>query len=1261
MLNAIRFTFIAIVFTFSVLSAKYKVVLKFDRDFFVKTGEIRYLGNGKIFNLDKEDGSLYLAFTPDGKKAGIKNLTFNGQIEVPLKEFPERAASYRLLPVKRFQNRDYLPVSIFPLKKKGIKAEAPKLITFVVEGAEGIPESDPEKLPLAIVPEAGMSAGKFEGENIRWYVFSLTEEGIYKIGSGDAENWGIENANPENLHFFTFNGQMFPFRTNTGFPSEMKEIPVRITNHVSGDGWKSDEIINLYLRGADFFYFDSSALNLKYQNHFYSEVNYLWLMVDETYSSPRIEPENISEASETFDYAVYREHFERDEVNRLKSGTTWFENARNINDNPFNIQFSLFDEALCTSCPDPSLSIKLALAGGNRYLWGDVNGFYQYFDFSLKDGTRFIPLYNNYRITNAAYRIINLNYALSGKPENPTLQIEYTPVPLSSSGSVEQGKYFFDYYELSYPVRLGDYDRQYAFYHDYGTGAVEFDFGSNAAGNEIWNVTNAFSPGVSLIAGAGKAVPVFRENYTNIFIYHKPGNSLSLSAPQVLDYAFHLRDASTRADMIIITPEKFYEAAEAYAAVREEWSVTPFKCQVVTVEDIFREFSAGVKDPGAIRNFLKFAWEEREYRPSFAFLVGDGNYDPRGLIFSGNDGDFIPTFQIDAMVETSSYTTDYYYADLNVYSNDPNSLEPEIPIGRLPASSVSQIENYRDKLEHYAQTDRSNGWEEDILLIADDLIGGDNTNEIFHFQGAESIARQIPSRYNLYKLYMEMYPAVSGGIGRIKPQATRDFLNRVNQGQSIVIYIGHGAPDKWAHETLYDLTLHRTQVQNDYKNGLWMALSCDISKFDDPGRATMGEDLILREKSGALWVFAPARLVLAYQNNALGTKIMSWLVNKSSKYTVGKAVNLAVQEYATSNTLKYILFGDPSLSLLDGRIPMTIDNVSALDTLKALQKVTFSGEIGDGSGDYSADAVMRVYDAVDTLYYPYGTSSYIPFYVQGASLYKGQMVVENARFSATFIVPKSIKYSALATGKIWLYAWNSQIGLRASGSYPHIVFYGSAGNINDDTGPVISLGEDGINSFLPGAIIPNDAELKAHISDDSGINLSGETGHELSLVINEEQKIDLSEFFVYERNSATEGNLVYPLATLSPGENRLKLKVWDNVNNPSEVEFTVEIVEKDKIVLQNVVNYPNPMREETWFTFQTTASSGKAEVEIFNLDGRKLRTLSYGLNGIELHKIHWDGRDRNGNSLANGTYLYKLTLASGERKLSKIEKLVILR
>ena len=97
-------------------------------------------------------------------------------------------------------------------------------------------------------------------------------------------------------------------------------------------------------------------------------------------------------------------------------------------------------------------------------------------------------------------------------------------------------------------------------------------------------------------------------------------------------------------------------------------------------------------------------------------------------------------------------------------------------------------------------------------------------------------------------------------------------------------------------------------------------------------------------------------------------------------------------------------------------------------------------------------------------------------------------------------------------------------------------------------------------------------------------------------------------------------------------------------------------------MLDRVINYPNPFSDETTFTFQYQSPNGigEATIKIYTVYGRLIReirdTARAGFN-----KIAWDGRDEDGDLVANGVYLYKVVVDDGEKTLEKIEKLAITR
>ncbi|MDP4200714.1 MAG: C25 family cysteine peptidase [Bacteroidota bacterium] len=111
-----------------------------------------------------------------------------------------------------------------------------------------------------------------------------------------------------------------------------------------------------------------------------------------------------------------------------------------------------------------------------------------------------------------------------------------------------------------------------------------------------------------------------------------------------------------------------------------------------------------------------------------------------------------------------------------------------------------------------------------------------------------------------------------------------------------------------------------------------------------------------------------------------------------------------------------------------------------------------------------------------------------------------------------------------------------------------------------------------------------------------------------------------------------------------PGQWNVTATIQDGSGNVDTVHqcFTVSATNG----LDHVMNYPNPFKDKTAFTF-VLLSNAPADVKVivYTVAGRKIRTLTpirplrAGMNMIE-----WDGRDEVGNEVGNGTYLYRLTL-----------------
>ena len=86
-------------------------------------------------------------------------------------------------------------------------------------------------------------------------------------------------------------------------------------------------------------------------------------------------------------------------------------------------------------------------------------------------------------------------------------------------------------------------------------------------------------------------------------------------------------------------------------------------------------------------------------------------------------------------------------------------------------------------------------------------------------------------------------------------------------------------------------------------------------------------------------------------------------------------------------------------------------------------------------------------------------------------------------------------------------------------------------------------------------------------------------------------------------------------------------------------------------------NYPNPFNANTVLPFQAANASANAALQIYNLQGQKIRTLLEGPVGPGYREAIWDGRDASGQIVASGVYLYRLQAGS----IALTRKLLFLR
>jgi hypothetical protein len=499
-----------------------------------------------------------------------------------------------------------------------------------------------------------------------------------------------------------------------------------------------------------------------------------------------------------------------------------------------------------------------------------------------------------------------------------------------------------------------------------------------------------------------------------------------------------------------------------------------------------------------------------------------------------------------------------------------------------------------------------------------------------------------PQEYIKQKIYATEYPFASNGE---KPSVNDAIIKAVNDGTLFINYIGHGSPDVWADEHILKKSNDLSRMNNTDKLMVVIAASCSIGKFDIPGMEGMAE-MLFRQDGGAIETVSATRLVYATSNAIFGYDLYDAIFGNHCNVSEGVFTAKMIHQYTGSGSLirndrSFVVFGDP---LSPAGLPAyKLEFETGTDSiLTPLQKFSFVGQVNDlDDNPVNVDGQIEIstYDSRFIISHPKG----IEYTLNGPSIFRGTVEVDSGRFEGQFIVPLDIDYGGIDAQITGYGILGASAGIGSMNSLP---IAANAGTTSDNSGPEIQYLVDENPDFVSGQRIPANATLVLEISDVSGINLTGGLGHRIELIIDNDNNstINLTNQFSYEVDSYQSGEVRYILPDLSAESHSFKIKAWDNANNPSTVEFEATPTREGHIAILDVMNYPNPMEESTEFFFELSEAAERVELQIFTLSGRIIRNLSsdnlqFGRN----RQFYWDGRDFDGDRVAEGVYIYKIT------------------
>ncbi len=1101
--------------------------------------------------------------------------------------------------------------------------------------------------------------GPFTGIN-NWKKIEVNQTGLYKITAAQLDNLGfsIIGSNSSNIQMYNGGGKQLPVPNEIARPT-MQEIAIKVVD--GGDGtFDSGDYILFFGEALNRWVYDTSQV--QFLSHSYTENNVYWLSMNPLKEGLRIESVDASlsgvvggSVTQTIDRHTRRFHVEQNHTLRR-----WSDNKTN----DYYTWYWSSDKSMSFFVPTVNMissdTVKINLVGKTI----DTTG--------SSDDIGYIDFYVN------GIKGIDKSCGLSGCTYSSTSFIDGSnqiDMSLMFNKSVPP---YFDFLELTYNSYNEPKNNQLDIVLGQLSGNTQIDV-VNAFTSQptILDISNTMHPRELVIPANSSTTFSFydtlsQEKFNRYFLMPEAQSlsPLSITSVEMRD----LYQSGSQIDLIVISPEFLQNSLSEYVTYR---TTIDRSIQLVTVQEIMDNFAFGLYDPTGIRDFLKFTYENyNSPKPSSVLLVGDGSYDFLNNL-STNMPNYVPpyTHKTDNTASDDNYV---YFGDFGILDSDTSYDASEFSfdkgfdmmIARWPVRTPSDVRVITEKIKLYESPENFGDWRNNISLVADDEYGTFD-NETFHTTQTENLETyHLPLSFNRNKIYLWEFPFVNGE----KPEVNDKIVDAFNDGSLLVNYVGHGNPDVWAHENVFNRSGDLPRLSNSTKLPLVIAASCAIGFYDDPSREGMAEELLAMPSGGAIGVLSATRLVYSSDNALYNRKVFDMLFSNKSLTICEAAYTAKLERQYLGGTPRpiindrnYLYFGDPCTKL--ARPQYTINFSTQIDSLVALGQTQVVGTVVDNDGNLiSENGVLEinVLDSKRDKTYQLTNvngqvTNEIDYSTNGPTIFRGAASVIGGQFDFTFVSPLDIGFGGEGA-QVSVYASFNSVD--ASGLIDSISISDSIAVTTDSIGPEIVVSFTNHDNFVSGDYINEGDAMILNLNDETGVNLAGGLGHGITLEIDNqpEKLLNLTSYFSFNTDSYSDGSLEFPLDELSVGVHSFKVKAWDNANNFATVEFDVEIKSTTKLEIVNLLNYPNPMSSSTRFSFSLTQEVNEFVLDIFTLSGKKIKTFARKyLEPTYYDDIVWYGKDVDGDRVATEVYIYKATAypSDGSEKVESFGKIIL--
>ncbi len=786
----------------------------------------------------------------------------------------------------------------------------------------------------------------------------------------------------------------------------------------------------------------------------------------------------------------------------------------------------------------------------------------------------------------------------------------------------------------------------------------------------------------------------------------------SLAADQVSPLAVGAEDP----DLLVITHPEFSEAIERWVTHRQARSGGTLNVHVVEVQDIYDWYSGGLKDAWALKRLANHAISQ--WGTWALMLVGDASENVLELGVSslarGWSKDWVPTH---FHVQDTGYqaypsevlASDKWYATFEAGMNYPVEDFPEnvsapwqMYVGRFPCHSVAELNTMIDKVILVETPLEGQDWRKRMIFFADDHWSNGYAGEMGSlvkkpierdFAGVERDLMSplwrsgSPVTLEADTLFLDNYlKPIWLAEGSIEPRdATRyqnaitesnaltDLLTTLSSGGLMAHYQGHAnyrilCSEYWLLDSNNQGLRKDLQfITNADSPWVFFGMGCHVSdwaqdtvKGGQPIESSLGEKFLTLRGGGASATYGSSGYEYVDTNALFGRYIMErWidLPPNSSSTPNGAPTGAGRSRWMLGELLlcceadvyhppfnaghrfqemvaQFTLLGDP-LMMMDAGPPV----VTAVLTGEPDQEI--SGEVDIVSSEARNLVVIDI-DARDE-----------------AGIARLQVVDSTGDDLTAAIVTESLPDGEADHQQVY---YSLEVPVRPFDHQIRIEVFDTGADQAGDRhyNLVLNIAQDAVFTVAGEEIDPDAFEFGPDEPVEFQCELTSSAWLDDSMEINLLGENLLIENFEIA-NTKSNGMSFSFTATAAAGRGQDRSVVLAI----SGFETTY-VLESDGSLLPDaaitrVLNYPNPMRSETRFIYETSASTGEGKVRVFAVSGRAVANIPFSYTGGHEGIIDWDGQDDDGDNLANGTYLYRLEMSTPSGLLiSPMQRLVVM-